>query len=123
MGFVTTLPSMVVAQTATDSNVLKEVGYGATGDVATPGTGFRRAKRLIIVGPATLPETATVQVSADEAGSQWANLINPATASTDLTIAAGKAVVVAVAGFKAVRIHLSGAAAAQRTFTVSGEME
>jgi hypothetical protein len=82
---------------------------------------------LVFFTPATLPETVTVQASpiANPAASDWKTLQLTGTgAATDVTLAAGKAVSVAlVAGFRAIRVVAGVGVAAQRDFPVVAQLD
>lgn len=112
----TPLPDLVVANAATLSNVLTERGYPTAPNMATDGFGFRDGDNITIEAPAVLAEVATVQVAELESGGTFDALVR---GGADVTIAAGKAVSIELLSFKALRISLGGAAAAQRTFKVT----
>lgn len=102
---VVPLDDIVVASGQTASNVL------------TARTHYRDADSITFFGPATLPETATLQSSDTEDGSSgWFNVSR---GGVDVTIPAGKAVTLELPSFRAIRVLLSGAAGATRTFKVN----
>ncbi len=112
----TPLPDLVVANGQVLSNVLTERGYPTAPNMTTDGFGYRDADSVTIEAPAVLAEVATLQVAELESGGTFDNLVR---GGADVTIAAGKAVTVELLSFKAMRISLGGAAAAQRTFKVT----
>lgn len=71
---------------------------------------------MIIYTPAALTNAITVQVVPTEGDTSGKTL--QTSAGTDLTLAAGKAVVVPASAFKDMRIHSAGAEAGQRDFDV-----
>lgn len=91
---------LVVAETETQSNVLTRRDFGG-------------ARGFVIQGPATLPETCTVQVSLDD-GETFADLV---VGGEVVTVGADQAVAVdTVMAFDALRLEADGAAAADRMF-------
>lgn len=103
-GHVAKLDDLVVLAGQTGSNVL------------VARTSYRDAITLAVYGPNGLAETATVQGSDTEDGSSgWFNIQSN---GADLTVGANKVAEVDPV-YKAIRILLGGAAAAQRTFAVT----
>ena len=70
-------------------------------------------RAIILQAPGTLPETVTVQVSADGA-TNFVDLQSPP--GTDVTIGAGKGIVIDVGGFDALRLRAGSGVAADRDF-------
>ncbi len=110
------LPDLVVANAATDSNVLLERGAPTAPNMATTGDGFRDSDSITIHAPDTLPETATVHVDSAEVAVNFNPLQR---GGADVTIPVGKSVTIDLISFKALKIVLSVAAGAQRTFKVT----
>ncbi len=77
----------------------------------------RYGVHLTIIAPGTLPEATTLQVTDGPAGTTFGTLQS---GGSDITIAAAKAVVVGKVVAGGIRIHLGGAAAANRAFIIQG---
>lgn len=106
--FIVPLADVIVANGATDSAAV----------VANSDNGFRDADALTFFAPTTLPETATLQVAqtVTPSAGDWVTLND---GTNDFGVAAAKARTLLGPTFLAFRIHLSVAAAAQRTFRVN----
>lgn len=89
------LANLVIANNATDSNVV-EVG---------------RAKAVTVMAPGTLTGTITIQASDD--GSTFYTLKS---GGSDVSIGVNAAVTITDVGHKYLRVHSSGAEGAARTF-------
>lgn len=109
-----TLPDLVIASGQTASNEIS-LTAGINTKIAL-GT----LVDFIIYGPATLPETVAVQISYLESptSSDWSTVY---ISGADVTVPAGKAVVVPVGAAAALRLLAGGATAATRTFRVRGQ--
>ncbi len=108
-----TLPDLVIASGQTRSNEIKlsntntKVGLGTLVD-------------FIVFAPATLPETVSVQISylEEPTASDWSTVL---VSGSDITVPAGRAVVVPVGAAAALSLLSTGAVAADRTFRVRGQ--
>lgn len=89
-------------------------GQTASSAVAA-GTGYKRAKYLVIGAPATLPEVITVTISLDD-GVTYHTLQS---GGSDIVIGAGKAVVILAQGWTHMKINAGGAVGGDRTFKVN----
>ncbi len=101
-----TLTSLTVASSGTQSNALDRdelIRQGCRG--------------VTIQAPATLAEVATIQISLD-GGTVYADLQSPP--GTDITVAAGKAIVIDFVAYDKLRIELDGSAGAERAFLIRG---
>ena len=96
-------PDLTIANGETDSDQYDESQL----------TGVRA---IALQAPGTLPETITVQVSLD-GGTNFAALQSPP--GTDVTIAAGKAIVIDVGGFDAFRLQAGASVGADRVFSAN----
>ena len=108
------LPDLVIANGQTASNAIS-----LTAGINTK-IGLGTLVDFIVFGPATLPETVAVQISDIEtpSASDWYTVyIN----GSDVTVPAGKAVVVPVGAAAALRLLAGGAVGAERTFQVRGQ--
>lgn len=102
MGYYTVdLPSLTIANGGTTS--------GALG-------GFTDARSVVLYAPSALTGTVTIQIEPSASGTSWVDL---SSAGSDVTIAAGNAVVLEPLGFRQIRLSSSAAEAAARTFTVT----
>lgn len=66
-----------------------------------------------IFAPGTLPETVSIQLEPTQDGTNWAILQS---AGTDVTIQAGRALMIMEGAFKKLRLQAGGAVAADRIF-------
>ena len=111
------LPDLVIPNAGTDSNILYERGVIAGG--VTDGFGFRDADNIEIFAPATLPESVVVQVdSAFQAPPDNFDTLQ-LTPGTDLTIQAGKSIVIVGPSFRQLKLHATVAVGGARTFKVN----
>lgn len=97
------LPDLVILSAQTDSDWI-------------PESILQQVRELLIIAPATLPETITFQVSVDKA--QIGTLQD---GTGDIGITAGKAIVLGIIlPGQYLRIHSGSAVAADRTFHIVG---
>lgn len=94
------------------------IANGQTNSAALPLERIRYMSGFVIWAPATLPESVTVAVSYD--GTNYATLQS---AGTDVTVGAGKAVVVLSGGFVGLRLTSASSVAADRAFVIRGTEE
>lgn len=108
------LPDLVIASGQTASNAI-DLAAGVNTKIAL-GT----LVDFIVYAPSTLPETVSVQISYLESptASDWSTVY---VSGADVTVPAGKAVVVPVGAAAALRLLAGGAVAADRTFRVRGQ--
>ena len=108
------LPDLVIANGATDSNIL----------YAQPH--FRDADTIKLYGPTVMPETVTVYVSpvgseaSPPAAGDWRVLVNDSGAN--VTVPAGKAISIDLPSYGAIKLVASGAVAAARTIAATKGM-
>lgn len=81
--------------------------------------GVGSAVGILIAAPATLPESVSVQVL-PAGSSEWRVLQS---GGVDVTVAAGKAIVLSPAPFNDIRLLAGAAVAADRTFDVDAQMD
>lgn len=90
---VTDLPSLVIANTGTNSNVLTSRDYGD-------------AREITLFAPAAFDGTVTVEVNPDDdAASGFVTYQSPP--GTDIVLAGGKAITIVATAFKQLRLHAS----------------
>lgn len=92
-------------------------GISTLDPLARPGVGS--SVGLLIAAPATLPETITVEIL-PFGSATWRTLQS---AGADVTIAAGKAVVIAPTPFADLRLHSGVAVAGDRTFDIDSQID
>lgn len=100
---VSNLPPLVIPNGGTDSNALAAKDYGD-------------AVEITIYSPATITGTITVQVSPNDPPSTTGFVTLQSPPGTDIAVAASKAITIVAYSYKQLRIHSSGAEAAERTF-------
>lgn len=82
---------------------------------------LRPLKSISIKAPATLPDTVTVRSAADDvAGSSFGIVQSPP--GTDVTVAAGKVIVLTELPFPRIRLEAAAGVAADRVFEVWGRV-
>lgn len=107
------LPDLVIGSGNTESNEL-------TGSVINTKVGLGTLVDFIVFAPATLAETVVVQISHLEnpTSTDWVTVY---VGGSDVSVPAGRAVVVPVGGAAALRLQADGAVADDRTFHVRGQ--
>lgn len=109
-------PPLVILSGATSSNELN----GSSGPLRTV---FGALVDLIIYGPATLPDVTTVMVSSLDTplvAGDWKSL---KVGGVVITVGAGEAVVIPVAGFSSLKLSSAGTVGADRTFAMTGQVD
>lgn len=91
-------------------------GQTASNAVAIGGV----LKAFCVFAPSTLPETVAVQLEPSQDGTDYRTLQS---GGADVTVGAGKAVMIMEGAFSQLRLLAGGAVAAERVFRVSFVME
>lgn len=95
----------------------------AASNVIASRLAFGAASDMVIYAPGILPETVTLKAIGKDSDTNTANFSSVYVNGADLTIPAGKAVLIPTSSFGAICLTAGGNVAADRVFEVFGQMD